>query len=174
MLTPTDSPLRATALALKRGGRSLGIGVVAEPDLCVAMPIFAKWFADDSSHPVVFLSLLGTVGWLMAIPALHRGASHGPIAWLLCGLTGDWCNLTFLFTHSVSTFYVWFALFLFLFAVVHFQFIVTVACCVGALTFLHFVHFCSRALEVSNLFFKKKQKTKLTSHKHRTCVCVQL
>lgn len=43
------------------------------------MPIFAKWFADDSSHPVVFLSLLGTLGWLMATPALHLGASHGPL-----------------------------------------------------------------------------------------------
>lgn len=27
-VNPTDSPLRATALALKRGGRSLGIGVL--------------------------------------------------------------------------------------------------------------------------------------------------
>lgn len=39
MLTPTDFPLRATALALKRGGRSLGIGVLLT-DFCVAMPIF--------------------------------------------------------------------------------------------------------------------------------------
>lgn len=158
MLTPTGSPLRATALALKRGGRSLGIGVVAEPDLCVAMPIFAKWSADDSSHPVVFLSLLGTVGWLMAIPALHRGASRGPLHG--CFVVSLGTDVTLPFFSLIQCRHFMFDLlfsFFFLFAVVHFQFFVPVACCVGALTFLHFVHLCSRALEVSNLYLKKKK-----------------
>lgn len=52
----------------------------ADLDLCVAMPIF---FESGLVMIVVtcggfFLYLLGVVGWLMAIPALHRGASHGP------------------------------------------------------------------------------------------------
>lgn len=51
----------------------------ADFDLCVAMPIFWEWFGDDSGALWwFFISLLGVVGWLMAIPALHRGASHGP------------------------------------------------------------------------------------------------
>lgn len=39
MLTSTGFPLKATALPLKRGGRSLGIGVLLT-DPCVAMLIF--------------------------------------------------------------------------------------------------------------------------------------
>lgn len=40
MLTPTDFPLRATALALKRGGRSLGIRVLLTLTCVLPCPFF--------------------------------------------------------------------------------------------------------------------------------------
>lgn len=92
--------------------------------VCFAMPIFAKWFADDSSHPVVFLSFAWHSGLIDGYSGAAPWGFPWPIAWLLCGLTGDWCNLS---SHSVLTFFfVWFAFFslsLFWFAVVHFQFL---------------------------------------------------
>lgn len=53
-INPTDFPLRATALALKRGGRSLGIGVLLT--LTFVLPcLFLKVIGDDSCELLWFL-----------------------------------------------------------------------------------------------------------------------
>ncbi len=77
MLTSTDFPLRATALALKRGGRSLGIGVLLTLTCVLPCPFF------ESGLVMIVVTCGGfyIFAWrsrLMAISALHRGASHGP------------------------------------------------------------------------------------------------
>lgn len=166
MLTPTDFPLRATALALKRGGRSLGIGVNAEPDLCVAMPIFAKFFLPMTVVTLwyFYLCLAQWADWWLP----WRCTVGLPVAWLLCALTRDWCNLS---AHSLSTF----LHFPPLFAVLHLQFWLLVACCAGAVTILNisalFILMCKSGFFVCFVFLFFKANLRRAN---RTCLCMQL
>lgn len=129
MLTPTDFPLRATALALKRGGRSLGIGALL--NLTCVLP--CPYFQSGLLMIVVTLCGISIFAWHSRLIDGYSSTAPWGFPWPMhgCFVISPGTDLTFLFTHPVSTFYLFINLLWSIFSFCHY-----VACCVGALTVL--------------------------------------
>lgn len=100
MLTPTDFPLRATALALKRGGRSLGIGALL--NLTCVLP--CPYFQSGLLMKVVALCGISIFAWHSRLIDGYSSTAPWGFPWPMhgCFVISPRTDLTLLFFSPIQ------------------------------------------------------------------------